>query len=87
MFWLESLLNIHPCNKGAKHTRYQVTTTQEGRHKLKRAKVHSKFDRGNGQGGDDKHKAKGAGRDDKVQDKEAGQDGKEQGEGAGLDHR
>ena len=71
-------------NKGAKHTRYNVTTPQEARHKLKGAKVHSQFDKGNGPGEGGMYKAKGAGRDDMVQGVGAGQDGKVQGMGAGL---
>ena len=34
-------------NKGAKHTRYHVTTPQEARHQLKGAKMFSKFNMGN----------------------------------------
>ena len=30
-------INSRPYNKGAKHTRYHVTTSQEARHKLKEA--------------------------------------------------
>ena len=35
-------------NKGAKRTRYHVTTPQEARHKLKGDEVYSKFDKGKG---------------------------------------
>ena len=41
-------VDARPYNKGAKHTRYHVTTPQEARHKLKGAKVFSEFDMGNG---------------------------------------
>ena len=41
-------IDARPYNKGAKHTRYHVTTPQEARHKLKGAKVFSEFDMGNG---------------------------------------
>ena len=41
-------IDPRPYNKGAKHTRYHVTTPQEARHKLKGAKVFSEFDMGNG---------------------------------------
>ena len=41
-------INARPYNKGAKHTRYQVTTPQEARHQLKGAKVFSEFNMGNG---------------------------------------
>ena len=41
-------IDARPYNKGAKRTRYHVTTAQEDRHKLKGAKVFSKFDMGNG---------------------------------------
>ena len=40
-------IDARPYNKGAKHTRYHVTTPQEARHKPKGAKVFSEFDRGN----------------------------------------
>ena len=46
-------------NKGDKHTRYQVTTPQEARYKLKGAKVHSEFNRGNGPGKGNMYKAEG----------------------------
>ena len=72
-------------NKGAKQTSYQVTTTQEERHELKRAKVHSEFDRGNYQGRDDMYKAKGArpGRHSAGRGSRAGQQGAGQRSGAG----
>ena len=41
-------IDARPYNKGAKQTRYHVTTPQEARHKLKGAKVFSEFDMGNG---------------------------------------
>ena len=41
-------IDTRPYNKGAKPTRYHVTTPQEARHKLKGAKVFSEFDMGNG---------------------------------------
>ena len=41
-------IDARPHNKGAKHTKYHVTTPQEARHKLKGAKVFSEFDMGNG---------------------------------------
>ena len=40
-------IDARPYNKGAKHTRYHVTTPQEARHQLKGAKVFSEFDMGN----------------------------------------
>ena len=40
-------IDPRPYNKGAKHTRYQVTTPQEATHELKGAKVFSEFDMGN----------------------------------------
>ena len=39
-------IDARPYNKGAKHTRYRVTTPQEARHQLKGAKVFSEFDMG-----------------------------------------
>ena len=41
-------IDARPYNKGAKHTRYHVTTHQEARHQLKGAKVFSDFDMGIG---------------------------------------
>ena len=41
-------IDTRPYNKGAKHTRYHVTTPKEARHKLKGAKIFSEFDMGNG---------------------------------------
>ena len=41
-------IDARPYNKGAKHTRHHLMTPQEARHKLKGAKVFSKFDMGNG---------------------------------------
>ena len=41
-------IDARPYNKGAKDTRYHVTTPQEARHKLKGAKIFSEFDMGNG---------------------------------------
>ena len=41
-------IDARPINKGAKHTRYHVTTPQEVRHRLEGAKVFSEFDMGNG---------------------------------------
>ena len=41
-------IDARPYNKGAKHTRYHVTTPKEARHKLKGAKIFSEFDMGNG---------------------------------------
>ena len=66
--------NAKQYNKGAKHTRYQVTTPQEAGHKHKEAKVNSEFAKGNGQGEGGMYKAKGAGRDDREQDVGAGLD-------------
>ena len=42
-------IDARPYNKGAKHTKYHVTTPQEIRHQLEGAKVFSEFDMGNGQ--------------------------------------
>jgi hypothetical protein len=41
-------IDARPYNKGAKHTRYDVTTPQEARHKLKGAKIFSEVNMGNG---------------------------------------
>ena len=41
-------IDARPYNKGAKHTRYHITTPQDARHQLKGAKVFSEFDIGNG---------------------------------------
>ena len=41
-------IDARPYNKGAKHTRYHITTPQEVRHQLEDAKIFSEFDMGNG---------------------------------------
>ena len=41
-------IDARPYNKGAKRTRYHVTTPQEARHKMKGAKIYSEFDKGSG---------------------------------------
>ena len=76
--------NARQYNKGAKHTRYCVTTPQEARQKLKGAKVRSEFNKCNGLREGGMYKTKGAGQVDMVQGVGAGQDGKVQGKGAGL---